>query len=264
MTVFCVDYYEGTKTACVGGNSLNFAMQCRGSALGRVSVLGAVGNDGNGELIKKYLARNRFDLTHIVTASGRTASNRIYINENGDRYFKGDSWDGGVFETFRLSKSDWDFVRSHDVLAMPATDPNLPAALTQKKPENRLVVDFLDKRDYDFIREILKETSIGFVSGDEETVETLMPFSLQRDTVIVVTMGACGSVALHKGKSYRAQACPAEKIIDTTGCGDAYQAAFTVSWFNRPDIDLAMHKGSAASARVLTHIGGADQAAGGE
>jgi fructoselysine 6-kinase len=256
MTVFCVDYYNGADKICLGGNSLNFAVQSLKSRIEQVSVLGCVGNDRYGVMLKKYIADQGLPLAHIYTAQGKTASNKIYIDESGDRYFEPDSWDGGVYQKFRLSKSDWDFVRSHDVIAMPAGDPNLIMALEQKASDNALVVDFLDSRDYGFITEVLKDTSIGFLSGNVRSVEKLVPFSEHHDAAIVVTMGAKGSIAIYKGKRFYTPAEKVDEVIDTTGCGDAYQAAFTASWFCRHDIEAAMKEGSVASAQVLAHFGG--------
>jgi fructoselysine 6-kinase len=54
-----------------------------------------------------------------------TASNKIFINKDGDRYFKEDSWNGGAFDQFRLSENDWKVVAESDIVAMPGGDPNL-------------------------------------------------------------------------------------------------------------------------------------------
>jgi sugar/nucleoside kinase (ribokinase family) len=53
-----------------------------------------------------------------------------------------------------------------------------------------------------------------------------------------------------------AKAVPVEHVVDTTGCGDAYQAAFTVAWFKNKDIQAAMEAGSMAASDVLSHLGG--------
>ena len=50
-----------------------------------------------------------------------------------DRYFKEDSWNGGAFDKFRLSKSDWDSLSDSKIVAMPAGDPNLKELLKRRK-----------------------------------------------------------------------------------------------------------------------------------
>ncbi|HNT75712.1 MAG TPA: carbohydrate kinase family protein, partial [Anaerolineae bacterium] len=46
------------------------------------------------------------------------------------------------------------------------------------------------------------------------------------------------------------------EVVDTTGCGDAFQAAFFVSWFQRHDMVQALRMGAEAAAQTLTHFGG--------
>ena len=48
---------------------------------------------------------------------------------------------------------------------------------------------------------------------------------------------------------------PADECVDTTGCGDAFQAAFTVEYFTHGDAAAALHVGSQAAAEVIRHVG---------
>ena len=253
-----MDIYKGEGIVRVGGNSLNFAVQCLKSGAEQVSLLGAVGNDRYGDIIKNHLAKYDFDSTRLYTMVGRTASNKIYINERGDRYFEPDSWDGGLYETFKLSEDDWQFFSMHDVIAMPAYDPNLLTALEKKTPRNKLVADFLDTRNFEYMEKVIPQIAIGSISGNAEVIDRLMPLSSATEAVILVTLGAKGSAVLFKGRQFHMQALPVEKVVDTTGCGDAYLAAFAVSWHRSGDIEGAMLAGSKAAALVLAHIGGVE------
>lgn len=256
MTVFCMDYYIGPDTSYVGGNSLNFAVQCKKSGAETVSVLGAVGSDMAGGRIISFLKRKGFPLEHIYSAPDVTANNKVYITDDGDRYFKPDSWTGGAFEHFTIPKKDWPFIISHDVIAVPATDPNFDDILNNVALRTNIVVDFLDERDYGFVTRKMNKISIGFISGDESTVEALKDYARSHSKPIIVTMGANGSVALYGDMEIRQDAVHVEEVIDTTGCGDAFQAAFTVSYFRDHDIKLALRQGAIASSKVLGHFGG--------
>ena len=46
-----------------------------------------------------------------------------------------------------------------------------------------------------------------------------------------------------------------KKIVDTTGCGDAFQAAFTVSYFKDGDIRKALKAAAQQAAKVIQHYG---------
>lgn len=256
MTVFCIDNFIGIEKSVVGGNSLNFAAQCVKSEAGEVSVLGAVGTDTAGIRILNFLENIGISTKHIYSTPDDSASNKIYITPDGERYFKADSWTGGAFERFIISENDWPFILSHDIIAIPATDPNLEETLDKAYGNCDVVLDFLDSRDYGYVIKELERVSVGFISGNEETLEALKPFAEKHVKPIVVTMGENGSAALYGNKVYRQKAVPVEKIIDTTGCGDAFQAAFTVSWFRNHDIKYALKCGAEAASKVLSFYGG--------
>lgn len=257
MTVCCVDVYPGTGDIYVGGNALNFAVQCVKSGADETAILGAIGNDRYGELIWRYLMTKPIDISHLHHKEGRTASNTIYINENNDRYFRPDSWDGGVYANYRLTREDIDFMNSFYIVATTSIEPNLQTICRYRK-NFRLTLDYLDTRDYSLMDEMLPQTEISFISGDKDVIGRVKPLSVKHDALIVVTLGTEGSYAVYQGKEYIQKAEAVEKIVDTTGCGDAYQAAFTVSYFLYGDIKTAMKRGSEAAARVLNHYGGVD------
>lgn len=257
-TVFCVDFFHSTGEVFVGGNSLNFAVQCARSGMNDVSLLGAVGNDVYGDLVHSYLSRFHFDTTHLYTREGRTASNRIYNDENGDRYFLPDSWDGGAYAAFRFSEEDWAFAGEHDVIAMPANNPNFSELLRRKPAKSKLAIDFLDMRDFDLVKQSLPFLDLLFISGNEDVIRALLPLSENSAALMVVTLGAAGSAALSGGQVYRTAAVPVNNVVDTTGCGDAYIAAFCVDRYRGGTIQSAMEAGSTAASKVLAWRGGVE------
>ena len=52
------------------------------------------------------------------------------------------------------------------------------------------------------------------------------------------------------------QAVKVESIIDTTGCGDSYNAGFVGSYMLENNIEKAMNVGSEIAAETLKHYGG--------
>jgi fructoselysine 6-kinase len=58
-------------------------------------------------------------------------------------------------------------------------------------------------------------------------------------------MGKYGSMAFYKGEIFQQDAIDFERIIDTTGCGDTYQAAFAYYYLtSNKDIREAMKQGT--------------------
>ena len=256
MTVCTVDGYPDQDVECVGGNSLNFATQCRRSGAEHVSLVGGVGMDDNGTVVLDHLQGEGINVSHVHRLDGATATNKLYVTEDGERFQVPDSWRGGVYETFRLSDDDWDFVNRHDIVATTCVDPNFAQALERVDAGRGFVVDFMHIRDYDTMVTNAGRINIIFMNGDREIVARVKPIAEQGQALVVVTMDAAGSVALRGGETFSQPALPVERVVDTTGCGDAYQAAFTVSWFRRGDVQQAMAAGAEAASHVLTHFGG--------
>jgi len=131
--------------------------------------------------------------------------------------------------------------------------------MTDPAFSGRRVADFLDGSDYpDIAAKIatwLNWLDLIFISGDDETVAALRPLTKHYPGLIVVTLGAAGSLALSRGDLYHQPALPVDRPVDTTGCGDAFQAAFTVSYFRAAQIDQALYAGARQAAQVLQHLG---------
>jgi sugar/nucleoside kinase (ribokinase family) len=72
----------------------------------------------------------------------------------------------------------------------------------------------------------------------------------------VLTLGAAGSIAIRNGETIAEPALPLEKVIDTTGCGDAFQAGFTAEYIESRDIRKALRKGAELGQTAAAHHGG--------
>lgn len=259
MTCCVMDVFPQLNKLSVGGNSVNFAVGCHKSRVEEVAVLGAVGEDDYGEQIISRLRRDTIDTSHLHIISGEyTATHAIMISESGERLFFPENWQGGVYNTFRLSAEDWKFVEPFDILAGVANDPNFHTIVANKKRHQRLVADFLNVPDSSLLRRYLDKVDIAFASGTMDLATELLPVSKKTRTMLVITLGAEGSITLSGGKKYFQEALPVSQVIDTTGCGDAYQAAFTVAWYKYEDIRKAMLDGTIAANKVLTHSGAVD------
>ncbi len=258
LTSFCVDFFPEQDKIYVGGNSLNFATQCKLTGIENVSVIGAVGNDRFGQLIEHHLDKLKINRSHLYRIKESTASNKIFINNDGDRYFKPDSWHGGAFDVFRLSENDWDQLRDSTIVAMPAGDPNLNELLKRRNENQLIVIDFLDYLGIDYIKQHISNIDVVFLSGKKEMLFDLRELSAQSGKIIVATLGAKGSIAFFRKKEYFHKAIEVDAIVDTTGCGDAFQAAFSIEWIKTEDIDQSLKAGSEAASMVLGFMGGVE------
>lgn len=255
LTVLCVDFYKQQNLVNIGGNSLNFATQCRKDGFNNVSLVGAIGNDSHGEKIIKYLNEQKINKDYVYIKDGKTASNTILITEHGERFFPEGAWDGGVYQNFTLSEKDWYFAFSHDLIAIPGNNINLMNCLQNNTVNKFITVDFLDLRDYELMEKTMGSINLSFISGDDEVIRFAERHSKKVDGIITVTLGANGSISFTKGKSIIQKADKIDNVKDTTGCGDAYQSSYSTVYYQTKDIKKALEAGTKSATKILSHLG---------
>ena len=257
------DFFPLIKQTLAGGISLNFAVQARRSGADNVALVSAVGRDKNGRLILDKLAREGIDASHVTIVDGRSACCEIVIRPGGERYFPPNSYHQNCMANFALTAEDLAFVRQHDIAVSRYDQAYAPTYFDQVMLDpvytGRRTADFGDWFDYDGdiarIFPYFEPVDLAFISGTEQTMAALTPVAEAAQTLLVVTRGQEGSSALFRGRRYDQPAVPVKKIIDTTGAGDAFQAAFTVAYFRTGDISQALEAGARQAAKTLQHVG---------
>lgn len=222
----------------------------------KITALSSFCVDFYPELNEEYLDKTNINCSRLYQLKGKTASNKIYSSAEGDRYFKAHSWNGGVFDDFRLSDEDWHYIRDREMICMPAGDPNLSELLERRHDRQEVVIDFLDYHPIQFIKERMDKIDISFLSAKPEMLDQLEKLANSSGKMIVATLGAKGSVAFYKGSIWTQQAIELEHIVDTTGCGDAFQAGFMIEWYKSQNIEKALNHGTRIASRVLGYQGG--------
>ena len=263
MSTICADVFDDTEEIRLGGEALNFAMTISKYSHISISLMGAVGNDYIGQkAIKCIKERKTIDMSCVhVIDNGKTATNRIYHDSKGNRYFKEDSWDGGVYQDFKLSDIDKKKLQESDIVFINYYSPNFQDVLELKSEYGyQMAVDFDVVRNFSELEEIIKQIDFIFFSGDEQTLMVLKNWSKLYNGIFNTTLAEKGSVTFHNGKEYDIDAIPVKNIVDTTGCGDSYHAAFIASYLNHNNINMAMEEASLVASNTLTFLGGFERA----
>lgn len=243
-----IDLYLGHDSySFTGGNALNVAVQI--TRLGRPArYIGAVGPDQAGQRIRDDLRRLGVDVTGLVTAAGRTSTSRIRIDESGDRHFE--SEDFGVCA---------DYTPGPEALELAAQCQAAHIGLLPRAAEVR---EWLTRRG------VLVSQDCGVTAGYQhldiafcsqaaagQPAEKIAQEAIAGGArLAVVTCGADGSWAFDGSTWWHASAVPVE-VVDTTGAGDGYAAAFLDARLAGADVDQAMSAGSAHAALTCTHLG---------
>ncbi len=259
LTCACADIF-GDKIYA-GGEALNYACAAKtANPEARVYLIAAVGNDEHGQLIKNIALEHEVDLSHFYTLNGKTAQNITYLTEDGDRYYKPDSWDGGVYTAFVPSEKDDEQILKSDVVHTTVTCPAFRRTVGLKKRGGfTLSVDFDNTRDFDKFEDCFAYIDFAFMSGNEEICRKARELSEKYGGVFTVTLAENGSKSYFHGKEYSCAAERVGEVVDTTGCGDNFQAGFAVDFIRNRDIASALRAGSRSAARVIGIYGGIPQ-----
>jgi sugar/nucleoside kinase (ribokinase family) len=255
-----IDNYLDLPKQFVGGISLNFAVHCKRSDAENVSLISRIGKEDERRILQK-LADEKVDPSHVKALNGSTARQDIQLAVSGERIFPEGGYDAGVLNNFQLSESEIDFIRSGNVLASSMFRQLEPLFIqVMSLPfDGWRVADFLDlsdyKKDLHVVEQFIGQLTIAFISGDHDLIESLRPLARTTNCLIVITLGADGSAALMKGEPTFQPSFKVKQTVDSTGCGDAFQAAFTVSYWRERNLQRALEVGTRQAATVIQHHG---------
>ena len=255
FSVAAMDYFPQRGERYAGGNALNQAVRFRDLGW-NTAFLGSLGTDSAGDRIEDLLSRSGVDLSRMRRIPGETACNELINDEQGERFGVEGAWKNGVYPEYALSDEDWAYIADFPVWSTHANGNNYSEALKRKGPDNFLAVDYLHFDTYDELKAGLGIVDIAYFGGREEQLPELAELSRQSETLIVLTLGAGGSIALRRGDSFLQEALPLDPVVDTTGCGDAFQAGFTDSFFRNRNIPAALLAGAELGRIAASFPGG--------
>jgi sugar/nucleoside kinase (ribokinase family) len=114
-----------------------------------------------------------------------------------------------------------------------------------------LLIEFIESQvDILFANE--EEITGLFQTNDfDKAVELARPHV----KVAALTCGAQGSVVIGGGETHKVSAEPIDKVVDTTGAGDAYAAGFLYGLANGRPLNVCGRLASIAAAEVISHYG---------
>lgn len=263
MNVVCVgdcgvDYYRDTGERRFGGITANFARHARNEFSGedRVAIVSCVGDDEAAELVLGSLSGTGIDC-FVTRLPGTTPVQSIALGPDGERHFCG--YDEGVLRRFCPDDRQRQLVAASDLLMTPHYQQiaRLFEVLMSIETRGRIAVDFADfqqQPDFSLLERYIAQIDFGFFGlspRQSESIERIRALAAQHDKILVVTLGAEGSLVFQGASHYRCAAAPASKVIDTTGAGDAYAAGFLARICRGAGIAEAMQHASRLASGVV-------------
>jgi sugar/nucleoside kinase (ribokinase family) len=101
---------------------------------------------------------------------------------------------------------------------------------------------------------IADEDEINALMGTSDFDDTLESIR-NHDNLFVMTRSARGSVIVHRGEQHVQEATPVEKVIDTTGAGDAFCAGFLYGWVHDKSLAECARAGTLCATAVIQQVG---------
>jgi len=256
-----VDLYLPEGERRLGGISANFARSAR--ACGAAAALyAAVGDDDEGRFLRGVLAGAGLAPLRLRRLAGESALQRIRVAPGGERRF--DGFRAGVLSRYRLEPHEAAELGGYDVVAVPAS-PETRGVYEQVlalAPGPRRVADFSlesplgDAADpVAWLAPFADALDIAFVGGAPDFADALAALSTRTRAVLVLTAGAAGAWAFFRGAQAH-EPTHARTLVDTTGCGDAFQAAFTVAALQGETLEVSLAAGAERAAQIAAQWGG--------
>jgi len=87
------------------------------------------------------------------------------------------------------------------------------------------------------------------------SAEEALAWALGRATIAAVTLSEAGSLVADGSGARRVAAAPVDRVVDTTGAGDAYAAGFLHALLDGADLSAAGRSGAELAAGVVRHHG---------
>lgn len=260
FSVAAMDFFPQQNSFFAGGNALNQAV--RFTQMGyECAFLGSLGTDEAGDRIESLMNSYNIDLSYMDRIEGKTACNQLTNDQDGERFGVDGAWDNGVYMDYKMTEEAWSAIKDFDIWSTHANGPFYEESLNRKSDKNFMVVDFLHLKDYELLKRSLDVIDIAYFGGTADMEGELSRIAQEsanekRQPVVVLTLGSQGSIAFQGNKIYKQEALRVDKVIDTTGCGDAFQAGFSGDYYTSQNIKKALLTGATQGRDATQSYGG--------
>lgn len=252
----CIDrYLPPVNRTFVGGNAVNVAVYLRHNGI-PAAYVGVVGDDADGRRTLAALAQRGVDTARVQVLPGQTAYSEIRLSAGNEREFVSEYL--GPKPTGFLTPDDITFIGGHDLVHMTmlgGTEADLPTI--RHASRGLLSLDYGERSTPEFVARTLPHLDLAFFSLPEDRFEEAPDLAQRMASagarLVVVTIGACGSVA-YDGQLHTAPAQPVT-VVDSLGAGDTYIGTLLAHYLHGRALPDCMERASAAAAVVCTHYG---------
>ena len=262
---------ESTGRTVAGGKGANQAVSC--SRLGAsVSFFCQFGNDSNGQMLENVLKENNVDTSLSVLSHKSSGLGLVFLHEHGDVSCvvvggANAAWPENFdFEqTLKKNKGIACILlqmeipqRINEIIAAAAYKYGIPVIQDIGGAESE--ISQAHYQHCTFISPNLSELerlSKLPVTTEAEIIAAAKSLQKKGARNVLVTLGSNGSLLLtERGQLIKQARCHVDNVVDETGAGDNYRAAFAVAHFvEKKSLRESMAFAAAAGAVAVTKLG---------
>ena len=261
------------ETKEMSGGSVANTVSCFSNFGGKAGYIGQVHNDRFGKVFISDMKAMGVDVKLPPSNIGSpTARSHVLITSDGQRTMQ--TYLGACTE-LSLNDIDSSVIGGSEIILLEGYLWDIPDCneIANKviKEKNRsslrvalsLSDSFCVERHFEAFRELIGDAvDIIFANEDEmmtltrtETVENMIEASKKLGNLSVITLGEKGSIVVNKGDVIHAEALKTSNVVDTTGAGDTYTAAFLFGLLSNKSIQECTEMASWAASQVIQQIG---------
>ncbi len=245
----------------IGGKGANQA--CAALFLGsNVTFIGAVGNDNNGDMVRKFLKENGLN-TRLISSKEPTGVAFIMLEEetaeNRILIIQGANNDVQIEDI----KKNEDLFKEGDILLTQFESPihTIEYVIKHAKEKGMLVIvnpapiKKVDESVYKYIDYLVpNEHELEALSGEKDVIKGARNLLVKGVKNVIVTLGSKGSILVNNNEII--EVAPHKvHAIDTTAAGDSYLGALVNKLSLGADIKTAMEFASKCSSITVTRKG---------
>ncbi len=256
---------SGLETA-PGGKGANQALAARRAGTGQVRLVAAVGRDAFAGPAMALLEAEGVDTSRVSRADTATGVALIAVDESGENQIAVAAGANGALSADAVP-GDW--LTADTVLSLTLEVPvGAVVALARRAAGRgcRIVLNAAPAMKVP--GELLDLLSVLIVNRHEApamalhaglaagtAMESARELSRGRKAAVVVTLGAEGALAVRGAKGWHVPALRLDRVVDSTGAGDAFAGALAAALDRGMDLAPALARASVAGALACTKPG---------
>ncbi len=240
---------------------------------GSAAYIGKVRDDQLGAIFNHDMTSLGVDIRlQPAVAGAPTARSHVLITDDGQRTMQ--TYLGACLE-LALADIDEETVGKPQVILLEgyvwdiAEGPALAKKAAEIAHRNNASValslsdSYCVERHRDSFEDFVRNNADIIVADEDEiyallgvdTIELAVPRLAEYGILFAVTRSEQGSVIVHGDARVEQPATAVEKVVDSTGAGDAYSAGFLYGWANKRSLSESAQYGTYCATKVIQQLG---------